>query len=189
MWSWVKRAMAKVTPSTISACHPLRKIFWLPANIWLEQITCDPSMPRYRWWRHRRAFWAAAANSFSAAGQALLQRTWTFLERLLVSQNAANIAQRNADQTRSGAPQPVGLLHRISTGTPVLCAFPPSQTAIFERSHYSGFRARGLGASHCAQGLSLRVASAADVCHLNCLRAAATTSFNFKVHSAFHSSQ
>jgi len=78
MLSWVERAMAEVTPSTISAYHPLRKIFWLPANIWLEQIICDPSMPRYRWWRHRRAFWAAAADSFSAAGQALLQRTGRF---------------------------------------------------------------------------------------------------------------
>jgi len=57
-------------------------------------------------------------------------KNWTFLGRLLVSQIAANIAKRHADQTRSGAPRPVGLLHRISTETPVLCAFPPSQTAI-----------------------------------------------------------
>ena len=27
MWRWVERAMAKVTPSTISACHPLRNFF------------------------------------------------------------------------------------------------------------------------------------------------------------------
>jgi len=57
-------------------------------------------------------------------------KNWMFLGRLLVSQNAANIAKRHADQTRSGAPRQVGLLHRISTGTPVLCAFPPSPTAI-----------------------------------------------------------
>jgi len=55
-------------------------------------------------------------------------KNYTFLGRLLVSQNAANVAQRYADQTRCGAPRPVGLLHRISTGTPVLCAFPPGRT-------------------------------------------------------------
>ena len=61
-------------------------------------------------------------------------KNWMFLGRLLVSQNAANIAKRHTDQTRSGAPRLVGLLHRISTGSPVLCAFPPSPTAIFLRN-------------------------------------------------------
>ena len=53
-------------------------------------------------------------------------KNWRFLGRLLVSQNAANIVKRHADQTQSEAPRPVGLLHRISTGTPVLCAFRSS---------------------------------------------------------------
>jgi len=124
--------MAKVTLSTISesACHPLRKIFCLPANIWLEQITCDPSVP------------LAPPACVLGCGRKFLfcrwtstpPKDWTFLGCLLMSQNAANIAQRHADQTRSGAPRPVGLLHHISTGTPVLCASPQSQKVIFERS-------------------------------------------------------
>jgi len=87
-----RKSESKVTPSTISACHPLRKIFCLPANIWLKQITCDPSVPRYWWWSHQRAFWAATPP-----------KNWTFLGRLLVSQDAANIAQRHADAKWSAA--------------------------------------------------------------------------------------
>ena len=55
-------------------------------------------------------------------------------------------------------------------------------------SQYSGLRARFFGLSHSAKGVSLRVASASVVCHLNCWRAETTTSSNFKVLSAFQSS-
>ena len=85
-------------------------------------------------------------------------KNWTFLGRLLVSQNAANIAKRHADQTRSGAPRLVGLLHRISTGTPVLCAFPLPPTAIFLFSFLSKNGEQKIGTQELLVGGFLRVA-------------------------------
>jgi len=55
-------------------------------------------------------------------------------------------------------------------------------------SQYSGRRARFLGSSHASKDLDLRESSVPVVCHLNCSRAENTTSFNFKVLFAFHSS-